>query len=64
MAWRYQTGAQYRQQSIRNHLNRRAKRKEKEDARANLYLDRPYHLENADIANEGDNGTLNIIKGV
>ena len=63
MAWIYQTRAQYRRQLIRDHLNRRAQRKEKEEARAKLYIDRPYQLDNADNANEGDNGTLNIIEG-
>lgn len=63
MAWRYQTKAQYRQQLIRHHLNRRAQRKEKEKARAKLYLNRPYHFDNADTATDGDNGTHNLSKG-
>jgi len=63
MAPTHQTRAQYRRQLIRDHLNRRAQRKEREDARAKLYLDRPYQFDTAETANDGDNGTHNIKKG-
>ena len=63
MAPTHQTRTHYRRQLIRDHLNRRAQRKEKEEARAKLYLDHPYHFDNADTATDGDNGTININKG-
>ena len=59
MAWIHHTRAQYRGQLVHNHLIRRVQRKEQKDARKKPYLDRPYQRNNADNANEGDNGTLN-----
>ena len=57
MPWICQSRTKFRRQFIRSHLNRRAKRKEQEDVRTKMHLDRPYQLYDADNANDGDNGT-------